>query len=368
VQTRSVKTLALVVSLYFFTSNLSGSFLPIYFKDPLGLSVAEIVEIFLFTFMILGLLPFALLKTVRNFERIMSVGIFTTMVFFIVLIFVKNPILLGLAQGISMATFWPSFNLLQFRLSETKSRAQTIGLLSSIIPSLAGIIGPVTGGFIIENLGFDFLFTASIALYLIAFLLSVQIRYKPETSKFSIPKSRTFFIFFTTFVIAGLGEAYWLAYPFFVFEISGTALNMGLVLAATGILLSAVTFSINRLSDIRRTRVGFAIIGATLSAAWCFGISFASSMNQIIALSLLSGFGNAFRTSWFAHYGDSFGGEYYASMLVITETGFMIGRLTNLAPTYVFISQANYASYFVLLGTVLLFLIPLFLMSKKTTT
>ena len=98
-QTSQVKTLALVVSLFFFTSNLSGSFLPIYFKD-LGLRVAEIVEILLFTFVMIGLLPVALLRIVRNFESIMSIGIFTTMVFFLILIYVKNPIILGLAQGI----------------------------------------------------------------------------------------------------------------------------------------------------------------------------------------------------------------------------------------------------------------------------
>jgi len=327
--------------------------------------VPEIVEILLFTFIIVALLPVALLRIVRDFESIMSIGIFTTMVFFLILIYVKDPIILGLAQGISTATFWPSFNLLQFRLSESKARARTISLFSSIIPSLAGILGPAVGGLIIENFDFTILFAASIALYLITFLISTQIHYKPEMNKFSIPKNRAFTIFLTTFIIVGLSEVYWLAYPFFVFNISGTVLNMGLVLAATGVLISAVTFSVNWLSDIRRTRVKFAIIGTVLNAAWCFAISFASSMNQIIVLSLLSGFANAFRISWFAHYGDSFNKEYYASILVMMEAGLMIGRLANLAPTYVFISQANYTNYFTLLGTALLFLIPLYIVSKE---
>jgi hypothetical protein len=104
VRSDSLKALVTVASLFFFTSYLSGSFLPIYFRD-LKLSVAEIVEILLFTFLVLGFLPVVLLKVVKNFEGIISVGIFTTMLFFIALIYVKDPIILGLAQGISLSTF-----------------------------------------------------------------------------------------------------------------------------------------------------------------------------------------------------------------------------------------------------------------------
>lgn len=116
VQSNSLKALIIVATLFFFTSNLSGSFLPIYFGD-VGLNV----EIMLFTFLVVGLLPFVLFKFVKNFERIMSVGIFTTMLFFVALISAKEyPVILGLAYGLSMATFWPSFNLLQFKLSESE--------------------------------------------------------------------------------------------------------------------------------------------------------------------------------------------------------------------------------------------------------
>lgn len=281
------------------------------------------------------------------------------------LIFVRNPIILGLAQGVSLATFWPSFNLLQFRLSKAKARARTISLLSTIIPSLASIVGPVTGGLIIEKLTFTSLYATSIVLYLIAFLLSTRITYQSEVRKFSLPRSRMFAIFFATFSIGGLTETYWLAYPFFVFDISGTVLNMGLVLTTTGIFVSGITFSVNWVSDVKRTRVQFAAIGTALSVALYFGIAFASSINDIIILSILSGFSNAFRISWFAHYGDSFGTEQYASILVMMETGLMIGRVANLVPTYFFVSHANYTGYFILLGTIVLSLVSLYLIARS---
>lgn len=363
-RTDSLKTLAVVVSIFFFTSNLSGMFLPIYFRD-LGLSTAEIIEILFFTFVVIGLLPLVLLKVVKNFESVISFGIFSTMLFYITLIYIKNPVILGLAYGLSIATFWPSFNLLQFRLSESRVRARILSLFSSIIPSIASIIGPAVGGLVIQNFGFTLLFTAAIILYLTAFLFSINMKFKPETCEFSIPKGRSFTIFFITFILFGFSESYWLAYPFFVFSVSGTVLYMGLVLALSAILISAVTFLVNWLSDIKRSRVEFTIIGTVLNATWYFAIAFTSTMHEIVALSLLSGLASAFTLSWFAHYGDSFSKEYYASILVMMEAGLMIGRIINLAPTYIFISQANYASYFILLGVVSLFLIPFFIVSRK---
>jgi hypothetical protein len=48
------------------------------------------------------------------------------------------------------------------------------------------------------------------------------------------------------------------------------------------------------------------------------------------------------------------------------EVGLMIGRIANLTPTYIFIKDANYTSYFMLLGIVSLSLIPVFLAPKNT--
>lgn len=359
-----MKILVIVVGLFFFTSNLSGSFLPIYFKN-LGLTVAEIIEILLFTFIIIGLLPLALLRIVRNFERIISFGILFTLVFFVALVYIRSPILLGLAYGLGIATFWPSFNLLQYRLSESRMRARTVSLFSAVIPSLASIIGPAVGGFTIENFGFTSLFAISIILYLIAFLLSTQIRFKPETQQPSMPKSGILPVFFLTFIILGLIEAYWLAYPFFVLNVSGTILNMGLVLAASGVIMSAITYSVNWLSDIKRARIEFAIIGTTMNIAWYLLVAHSSTMHEIVGLSLLSGLASAFAISWFAFYGDCFPRHHHASILVLMEIGLMIGRILNLVPTYIFMSKGDYTSYFALLGTVAVLLIPLYVISRK---
>ncbi|MGB9740637.1 MAG: MFS transporter [Candidatus Bathyarchaeia archaeon] len=363
-QKSTFKTLAIAVSVFFFASNLTGMFLPVYYIES-GLKISDIAILLLIAFLIIGFLPTILLKVTKNFEQIIRVGILLTMLFYVVLIFVKNSIVIGLVYGLSMATFWPSFNLLQFRLSESNVRARTVSLFSSIIPSIASIVGPAVGGLVIENFGFQLLFALSIILYLIALIFSMRIQFKAETYRLSVPLNRKFTLFFVTFIIFGMSEAYWLAYPLFVDKISVTTSMMGVVLALTGIVMSVITFLVNWLSDIKMRRVEFAMIGALLNAIWFFLIGFASTIHEIVMLSTLSGLASAFTISWFAHYGDSFGREYYASILVLMEAGLMVGRIINLLPTCLLISQGNFLGYFVLLGVFSLSVIPFLVISKS---
>lgn len=363
-QSKSLKGLAVFTTIFFFASNLSGTFITIYFRD-LGLSIPEIVMILAVTFAIIGLLPLVLLRAVKNFERIISFGVLFTMLFYIALICVKQPIFLGLAYGLGIATFWPSFNLLQFRLSETKIRARTVSFFSVVIPSLTSIIGPAVGGFIIQSTSFAHLFTMVIALYFAAFLLSLKMRFESKAYEFQIPKERKIVAFFVTFIFWGLIESYWVAYPFFVYKLSGNVLYMGFVYSATSVVVTLLNFMVNWVSDIKLTRIKYAAVGATLNALWYFAVAYSSSVYQIVALSILSGLAGAFSLSWFAYYGDSFEREYHATILVMMETGLMVGRLINLAPTYVFITGENYTSYFALLGAFALILIPIFVLFKS---
>lgn len=361
----STRMLAVTVSIFFFTTSLSGTFLPIYFNEALGMGTPGIVVILLFTFAAIGLVPVLLIRITRHFERIISLGIILTLLFYVALIYVKNPIILGLAYGVSIATFWPSFNLLQFRLSEAKQRALLISLMSVAIPGIAGIVSPALGGFIIEQYGFIYLYTVSIILFLASFVVSLKIRYKPEKQKFLIPKNAAFKIFMLTFVLIGLGESYWLAYPFFVLSVSSNIVSMGLVITASSLIITLLNIGINRLSDIKGSRVEFAIISSILYAVWYFALAFTSSAIQIVFLSVLSGLAAAFALSWFAYYGDSFGREYHASILVMMEVGLMAGRITNLIPTYIFIASHDYASYFGVLGAASLLPMPLYLLCAK---
>jgi hypothetical protein len=57
-----------------------------------------------------------------------------------------------------------------------------------------------------------------------------------------------------------------------------------------------------------------------------FYTAFVSTTYEIVELSLLSGLASAFSISWFTQYVDTFAKEYHASILVLMETGLMIGK------------------------------------------
>jgi MFS family permease len=329
------------------------------------MSVPEIIVILFFTFIAVGIIPSFSIRITKHFERLISLGVLLTLLFYVALIYIKNPIVLGLAYGASLAVFWPSFNLLQFRLSESKERALLISLMSVAIPGIAGIVGPAVGGFMAQEYGFVYLFATSIILFLASFVLSLKIHYKPEGQKFLMPNNRAFKIFMLTFALIGFSESYWLAYPFFVLGISSTIISMGLVIAASSSIITLLNITINRLSDIKGSRVEFAIVSSILYAAWYFALASASNTIEIVLLSLLSGLASAFSLSWFAYYGDSFGREYHASILVMMEVGLMMGRVMNLIPTYFYINNSDYGSYFKALGLVSLLPMPLYFFCAK---
>lgn len=365
VDRNSTRILAVTVAIFFFTTSLSGTFLPIYFHQTLGMNVPEIIVILFFTFVAIGVIPSFSIRITKHFERLISLGVFLTLLFYVALIYIKNPVILGLAYGASLAAFWPSFNLLQFRLSESKERALLISLMSVAIPGIAGVVGPAVGGFMAQEYGFVYLFATSIILFLASLVLSLRIRYKPEGQKFLMPNNSIFKIFMLTFALIGFSESYWLAYPFFVLSISSTIISMGLVVAASSSIITLLNITINRLSDVKGSRVEFAIISSILYATWYFALASASNVIEIVLLSLLSGLASAFSLSWFAYYGDSFGREYHASILVMMEVGLMMGRVMNLIPTYFYINNSDYASYFRVLGLVSLLPMPLYFFCAK---
>jgi len=173
------KSLVVASSVYFFSSNLTSMFLPVYYVT-LGLSISQIAVLLLFTFLIIGLLPITLLRFVRNFERLICLGVLFTMVFYVLLLYVKNSVVLGVAYGLGIATFWPSFNLLQFRLSTSSIRARSVSLFSIIIPSVASIVGPAVGGLIIECFGFHAVLLVSVVLYFVSLTFFMRVKFERE--------------------------------------------------------------------------------------------------------------------------------------------------------------------------------------------
>ncbi|MEM2355942.1 MAG: hypothetical protein QXO00_06465, partial [Candidatus Bathyarchaeia archaeon] len=73
-QRNDFQKLVVASAIFFFSNYLTSMFLPVYYLN-LGLSIGDIVKLLATTFLIIGLLPITLLKFVKNFERIICLGV-----------------------------------------------------------------------------------------------------------------------------------------------------------------------------------------------------------------------------------------------------------------------------------------------------
>jgi MFS family permease len=367
---RSLIFFALAIFFYYLSHSTIGIFLPNYYLS-VGLSVNQIVLLSSLMFIILGFLPLLNLKYFsKYFERFMILGLVSNAVFFALLIFVKNPLVLGIAYGISLATFYPAFNLMIFRFTDIKQRGMLVMLLYIVLPNLTGIIGPALGGALIHFFSFNITFVLGISLMIVAAILAFNVKYKPVKDNIVIPKDKLFWVFAAIIIIWGMMEVSWIAYPMFLYSITGGFLNMGIVSSVLAIIFTVIAIVVGKISEVHKHRMGFAFLGFVLTSVWFFAIAFVKTVSQLIAVSIIGGLGGVFILALFSIYGDFFQRKYHATMIVLWETFLMFGRLVSLIPIAFFINQFDFHNYFLTIGFISLtvmipFTILMFLYHKK---
>jgi len=355
---KSLIYLGAVIALYSLSSSIIGIFLPTYYLE-LGLSINQIIILVACMIAMLGVVPFFILRFLpKYFERMVSVGVISTILFYVCLIYVKNPLVIGIVYGIAMAAFWPPFNLLVLRLSNIKRRGLIVSLVYIVIPGLIGVFGPALGGTIIQFFGFNCVFLLSILVLIAAFFFSFGIKVKPVTSGIMIPKQKLMFIFAAIVIIGAIsGASSWIAYPLFLHTLSEDFLQMGFVATAISLVCIIIAFIAGKVSEVHKRRLNFAVFGALMASAWLIAMSFVRTIPQLIGISIFIGLANAFWIALFSMYGDFFKRKYHATLVVLWEFLLMIGRLAGLVPVYVFINQFDFGSYYWILGLISLIII-----------
>jgi MFS family permease len=357
---RSLIFLGLVATFYFFSSAITGVFLPNYYLQ-IGLNVNHIIVLTGTIMIILGLVPIITLRFFsKAFERLLSVGIVLDMVFLASLAFVKDPLILGLVEGLSFATFWPAFNLLIFRFTGLRQRGLVVSLIYVIIPMLIGLIGPAFGGALIHFLSFDSLFFLGIVSLIFSLVFSLKIDYKPVSRNFYFPKKMLFLFFGLIVVVWGFADASYIAYPLFLHSITGGFLEMGIVASVLSIIIAAVSFAAGKISEVGKHRISFTLIGLLMNTLWFVAIAFVSTVPQLMMASIFSGLSGAFAILLFSLYGDFFKRKYHALLVVFWEVFLMFGRLANLIPAYIFLQNFDFSSYFLAVGLISLLGVVLF--------
>jgi MFS family permease len=357
---RSLIYLTAVVALYTLSLSVTTVFLPNYYLG-IGLASNQVILLFATMFVTLGIVPILTLKFLpRHFERLMIVGLLLSILFYFLLSFERNPVILGFAQGLSYATYWPAFNLLLFRLTGIKRRGLVVAALYLVVPTLTSIIGPFLGGIFINFFQFNLLFLLAIILSLLAVVFSLKIRYAPVDYKFEIPRSRLLLLFGLIIIVYGFTDVSFIVYPLFLHALTGGFLGMGILASVLSIIFAVVSLIVGKVSKVERHRIGFVFIGLVLSSVWTLLLVFVQNAYQLIGLSLVSGVGGAFLVLIFAVYGDFFKRKQHAMLVVLWEVFLMIGRLGNLVPTSAFLNSFDFSSYFLVVGLISLISIPLF--------
>jgi len=361
---RSIGYLATTFFMYDLALSLSGIFLPVYYLDS-GLPLNQILLLLLITFLVIGIVPtFLLTLFPQHFERTMTFGILSATLFFLALLVSRNPIILGLTYGLFNAAFWPSFNLLTFRSTESMTRATTISFLTVLLPAAAGIVGPLIGGYLIENFDFSSVFYLGGILMIMAAMTSLKVKVQKTDVRFEFPqfsKSSPLILFVVVFVAGSLTEYYWLGYPLLLYRLTSSMFDLGVLASLTSLLSSASAVLIGRISDLKGRRIEFGVISAAAASLYFVGLAFIKAPIQLLPVSVIGGIAIAFATPSIALLADSFERKDYASILVIRELFIMVGRFGNVFIMFLFIVSYQFQNYFLALAVLTAFTIPLYL-------
>ena len=95
--------------------------------------------------------------------------------------------MLGAFLGIGWGFYWLAFNVLTFEITEPETRDFFNGSMG-ILTSSAGMIGPISAGFIIsrmdQSFGYTIVFSLSLFLFAVAVFLSFSLKRRPAHGRY----------------------------------------------------------------------------------------------------------------------------------------------------------------------------------------
>ncbi len=160
-----------------FGISLVALFIPVYLHISLGYSLNETLFYFIFGALVFSLFTpvAAIISSKIGLKHVILLSVPFYIVNLYLLFLVKTyaiPLwLIGAIGGAGSALFWFGFHYIFFLLSDKKHRGQEVGIrLSTSL--VAAFVGPLLGGFLIQQFGFQSVFLlAGITLFVSALFL-----------------------------------------------------------------------------------------------------------------------------------------------------------------------------------------------------
>ena len=214
--------------------------------------------------------------------------------------------LVGIYGGMVDSIYWHSVNSEFVRNSNKLHRGEQTSHMIAF-PSLANIIGPTIGAFLLSEIGFPPLFLIVMVLMGVSVLPLFTTGDKMRRYKFT-PKMTTFRLgdrlhagFFAQGLIYFAEGIIW---PLWIFITFGNLIDVGIAMSAVAIGIFLVTIMVGGLSDHRSKHSIMRFGGLGYLFVWIARF-FASTYMETILLSLLGGiFFSVIAVSIFARFSD----------------------------------------------------------------
>ena len=361
----------------FLMFSLSGSFisvfLPAYYVIVGSGSLGWAVQFLAVQFVVLALVPSLLLRSLpARFESLLLGSFPCYILYYVLLLLRADPLLTGAVAGVALSLFWPPFQTVAIRVAHRERIASTFTVFWLFVSSAASAVGPVAGGLVISfGGGFVAALSAAAGLYLVALALVWRFRFE-AVQHAGRPKelqgAPRLGYFLAAVLVWGMTDVTWLGYPLFALSISGSFVNLGIVISAVGVVTAAAGIWIARTSDRLGNRFGVWLVGAAATASALCALGLVRSIPEFLAVAAVSGTAGAATgpvlIGWFA---ESYTRESAASFWTRFELFLNPGRMVNLALAAVLL-PAHYFEYFATSGILGLLTIPLLYAFKRRET
>ncbi|QQG39012.1 MAG: MFS transporter [Candidatus Woesearchaeota archaeon] len=326
-----------------FATSMIGIFVPLYLFVELKYSLSSILWFFIYHAVVFSI--FCVIST-KLIEKIgLKHTILTSMPFlilyFISLFLLKEygwlfyvaPILLGGGNGL----FWIAFHTLFVRSANKKYLAEAHSL-RVIVTLIVGLVGPIIGGYIITEYGFNVLFVLVTLLSFVAAIPMLMTKDISIKSKFMLSKAFRMENFRDGVAFFGVGSATmggFLLWPIFIFPIMGKYVLYGFLSAVADLGNIVSNLVVGRFSD-KTDKKAILGTGALLYAFTNVIRGFVASINQVFLVQLLINIAFPFLDVPFHALSYKKHKKHFVEYFVFREITFNFGRIALLVFMLIF--------------------------------
>jgi len=334
-----------------------GLFLPI-FLVSIGTTPTELSLFFITLFSVVyisGIIGIIFFHKKANLVIIASM-FFRGFFYYLLFIYASwQP--LAIIFGIAIGLYWYIIDLSLIYIPKNK-KGLRIGIFYGLM-SLASIIGPILGGFVIASFGYNSLFLFVIILLIPTIISAYFIgkfkwEFKPiklQAIKNLLKKKHIKIILFFVPIYGIIFMQSIFYYPLLLHQYVGTELGMGIIQTVINVLVAVSYLLAGKIFDLQKGKfiliLSMMIIGVSL-----IGISVSPTIETFTVSSWISNFGFALIASPFwAMIGASVNKEDLASLVILTNLFLVSGRVIAVIFLNPLLVANNFGLIYLILGS-----------------